>query len=30
VAAQAELLDQLDDVIDLLLRGTGLHDDDHV
>ena len=29
VAAQAELLDPLDDVVDLLLRGARFHDDDH-
>src|SRR5262249_7181208 len=29
VAAQPQLLDPLDDVIDLPLTGAGLHDDDH-
>ena len=29
VAAQPELFDPLDDVVDLLLAGAGFHDDDH-
>jgi hypothetical protein len=29
VAAQAELLDALDDMVDLLPAGSGFHDDDH-